>query len=87
MKVKVGDAVVVKQLKTTTQPPWDPKPFKVTEVKGTKLFLEKGGKSKVKSLDKCKLVKLPPHTPTNPYLCKLNCKINAILIYENLRKQ
>ena len=33
--VKVGDKVLVAQRKTTTEPPFDPTPYTITEVKGT----------------------------------------------------
>ena len=40
--VRVGDKVLVKQEKTTTKPPWDPNPYKVTKVKGTKITASRG---------------------------------------------
>ena len=59
VKIKPGDKVVVKQEKTTTQLPWDPRPYMVTKVKNTKIFLERDAKPKIRSIEKCKLVKLP----------------------------
>ena len=38
--VKVGDKVLVAQRKTTTEPPFDPTPYTITEVKGTQADLE-----------------------------------------------
>ena len=51
--------MVVKQDKTTTQPPWDPRLWIVRKVKGTQLHLERDGKLRVRSMDKCKLIKSP----------------------------
>ena len=49
--INVGDSVAVKQDKTTTQPPWDPRLWTVKKVKGTQLQLERDGKSRIRSLD------------------------------------
>ena len=48
---------LLKQDKTTLQPPWDPKLFRVTKVKETKIYMERDGKPKIRCQDKCKLVK------------------------------
>ena len=34
IEYKVGDKVLIKQKKTTTQPPFDPRPYTITEVEG-----------------------------------------------------
>ena len=59
VEINPGDSVVIEQDKTTLQPPWDPEPFKVTKEKGTKIYMEKDSKPKIRSQDKCKLEKLP----------------------------
>ena len=56
-EIKVGDQVLVKQNKTTTRPPWDPKPYLVVKVKQSKIFLERDGRSQVRNIKKCKLLK------------------------------
>ena len=38
--IKPWDYVVVKQEKSTVNPPWDVKPYLVKEVHGTKLYLK-----------------------------------------------
>ena len=40
MEMNPGDMVVVKQEKSSLHPSWDPRPFTITKVKGTKVFLE-----------------------------------------------
>ena len=40
MEMDPGDTVVVKQEKLSLHPPWDPRPFAITKVKGSKVFLE-----------------------------------------------
>ena len=59
VEMNPGDTVVIKKKKSSLHPPGDPGPFTITKVKGTKVFLERDGKPKVRSKDKCKLVKLP----------------------------
>ena len=54
-----GDTVVVKKDKSSLYPPWDPRPFTVTNVKGTKVFLEWDDQPKVRFKDNCKLIKFP----------------------------
>ena len=45
--VNVGDQIVLKQKKSTVNPPYDPRPYRVTKVQGTKLFIERDGKVKL----------------------------------------
>ena len=59
VEINPGDTVVVKQDRLSLHPPWDPRPFTITKVKGTKVFLEQDGKPKVRSKNKSKLVKIP----------------------------
>ena len=63
--ILVGDEVLVKQEKTTTKPPWDPNPYKVTEVKGTKITATRGHKERTRNVDKVKvLIKRPKYLKT-----------------------
>ena len=57
--INVGDQVLVKQKKTTTRPPWDPIPYLVENVKNSKIFLTRNGRSKVRNIEKCKLLRGP----------------------------
>jgi hypothetical protein len=58
--VLVGDEVLVKQDKTTTKPPWDPKPFKVVEVKGTQVTATRGQMERTRNVEKMKVLKKRP---------------------------
>ena len=59
MDIQVGDQVLVKQDKTMTRPPFDPDPYRVTEVKGTQMTGKKNesgedeeaGAQTIKNLD------------------------------------
>ena len=69
MEVKPGDVGVVKQEKTSVQPPWNPKPWNVMKVYGTKLYLEREGKCKVlKAPEKggSQQTELPPRYKEQP---------------------
>ena len=52
--VKPGDRVLIKQKKTTTAPPYNPKPFVVTSVKGNQLTLNDGEKKRIRDKNKIK---------------------------------
>ena len=56
-EIKPGDMVLVKQQKTTTKPPFDPKPYQVKEVKGTQITVIRGKQQKVRSKEKVKLLR------------------------------
>ena len=59
-EVKEGDKVLIKRKKTTTKSPWDPDAYKVKEVKGDRLKLERNGSK----LDRAKgKVKVVPERP------------------------
>ena len=63
--VLVGDKVLVKQEKTTVKPPWDPNPYKVTQVKGTKITAARGQRERTRNVDKVKvLTKRPKYLET-----------------------
>ena len=56
-EIKPGDKVLVKQQKTTTKPPFDPKPYQVKEVRGTQITVIRGKQEKVRSKEKVKLLR------------------------------
>jgi hypothetical protein len=55
-EIKEGDSVMIKQQKTTVKPPFDPKPFTVTKVKGSQVTAERGSKVRVRNKAKVKLI-------------------------------
>ena len=55
-----GDNILIKQQKTTTKPPYDPKPYTVTKVKGTQITAVRGDQVKLRNAAKCKLLKDRP---------------------------
>ena len=66
-KIQPGDRVLIKQQKTTIKPPFDPKPYVVTEVKDTQVTAVRGQKVRVRNKAKVKLLtERPEHLkPTN----------------------
>ena len=50
--------VMIQQRKTTTQTPWDPKPFTVTKVKRSQVEVKRGGEIKRRALNLIKKIKL-----------------------------
>ena len=59
-EIKTGDRVLAKQQKTSINPPFDPKPYTVTEVKGTQVTAKRGGKEMKRNKVKMKVVKDRP---------------------------
>ena len=59
-EVSKGDKVLVKQKKSSINPPFDPRPYTVTEVKGTQVTATRGGKERKRNQAKMKLVKGRP---------------------------
>ena len=59
-KVLVGDKVLLKQTKTTTKPPWDPKPMKVVKVKGTQITARRGEFERTRNIEKFKILRKRP---------------------------
>ena len=65
--IKPGDKVLIKQEKTTVKPPFDPKPYVVTEVKGTQVTARRGDRIRVRNKAKVKLVEeRPAHLKYRP---------------------
>ena len=60
IEYKEGDRVLIKQKKTTTKPPFDPKPYTITKVEGMQVTAERGDKIRVRNKAKWKLVKERP---------------------------
>ena len=58
--IQPGDNVLIKQQKTTVKPPFDPKPYCVTDVKGTQVTAVRGRQKKVRNKEKVKLLKDRP---------------------------
>ena len=61
-EVKIGEKVLLEQQKTTVHPPFDPDPFVVTEVRGTRVEATRktDGKVRVRNLAKWKILKPRP---------------------------
>ena len=59
-QIQPGDKVLIKQQKTTVKPPFDPKPYCVTEVKGTQVTAVRGRQKKVRNKEKVKVLKDRP---------------------------
>ena len=61
----MGDKVLIKQEKTTTKPSRDPNPYKVVEIKETKITAKRGQKERTRNVDKMKiLTKRPDYLET-----------------------
>ena len=56
-EVKPGDQVMVQQRKSTVKTPWDPRPYTVTQVKGSQVELKRGEDRKRRALNLVKKVK------------------------------
>ena len=59
-KVEIGDKIMVKQKKSTLKTPWDPEPFKVVGVEGSRVTAERGDQRKVRAKNNIKVVKERP---------------------------
>ena len=55
-----GDEVLIQQTKSSVKSPWDPEGFKVKEVKGSKVTLQRGEETKTRAKNNVKLVKKRP---------------------------
>ena len=56
----VGDCILLKQQKTTIKPPFDPKPYIITKIKGTQITASRGNQVKLRNMAHCKLLKKRP---------------------------
>ena len=59
-EVKPGDKVLVQQKKSTLKTPWDPVPYEVTEVKGSRVRVQRGDDMKDRAKNNIKVVKERP---------------------------
>ena len=59
--LKKGDQVLIKQEKTTIKPPYDPRPYTVVEIKGTKITAERDGQTRSRNKAKFKKIWNRPH--------------------------
>ena len=76
ISIKAGDKVLLKQQKKVLQPPFDPNPYEVEEVKDTRLTLKRGSRKIKRSMNKVKKVvprperlkknRPGPNTPSTP---------------------
>ena len=72
--IKVGDNILVKQRKSTTQPPYDPSPYKVTKVKGNQISADRHGKRRIRDKNQIKLLPSRPITLTPSWEHGINVK-------------
>ena len=61
--INEGDKVLIKQNKSTTRPPFDPKPFHVVKVKGSQLTMKHGNQTRIRDKGHIKLVQGASPTP------------------------
>ena len=59
-EVKPGDKVLVQQKKSTLKTPWEPVPYEVTEVKGSRVRVQRGDLMKNRAKNNIKVVKERP---------------------------
>jgi hypothetical protein len=57
-EIEVGDEVLLKQKQSKSQPPYDPHPYKVTDVHGHQITAEKEGRAMTRDAQKWKRIKL-----------------------------
>ena len=58
--VKPGDKILVKREKTTIKSPWDPEPYSVVEVRGSKVAARRGEQTKDRAKNHIKVLKPRP---------------------------
>ena len=58
--VREGDLALIKQKKSTTKQPWDPRPYRVSQVKKTRITGERDGKIRTRNIEKWKILKERP---------------------------
>ena len=58
--VKPGDKILVKREKTTTKSPWDPSPYSVVKVQGSKVTATRGEQTRARAKNHIKVVKERP---------------------------
>ena len=58
--IKVGDKILIQRKKSSLKSPWDPEPFEVVEVKGSKVKGSRGSEVKERAKNRIKQVKERP---------------------------
>ena len=59
--ISVGDNVLIRQNKTTTKPPFDPKPYTVTNVQGNQISMQRpNGSSRIRDKNQVRKMKARP---------------------------
>ena len=56
-EVKLGDQIMIQQRKSTIKTPWDPRPYTVTQVKGSQVEVKRGDEVKRRALNLIKKIK------------------------------
>ena len=59
-EVKIGDKVLLWRKKTTTKQPYDPDPYKVTQIVGTQVTGERRGKQRIRNIERWEVVRPRP---------------------------
>ena len=59
-EVQPGDRVLLKREKSTIKSPWDPQPYKVVQVEGSKVTTQRGEEKKARAKNHIKVVKERP---------------------------
>ena len=62
-QIRVGDQVLLSQIKSKLKPPYDPKPYQATDIKGHQITATRGNKSLTRDAQKWK--KFEPGIPLN----------------------
>ena len=60
-EVQVGDKIMIKQKKSSVKTPWDPEPYNVVGIKGSKVTAQRGEQMRERAKNNIKVVK---HRPT-----------------------
>ena len=58
--ISPGDEILIQQKKTTIKPPWDPRPFTVVDVHGSKVEGQRGEEVKFRAKNRVKMLKERP---------------------------
>jgi transposase InsO family protein len=64
--IRPGDSVLIQRKKTTLRTPWDPEPFRVIKVEGSRVTGRRGQEEKARAKNRLKVVKPRPRTWETP---------------------
>lgn len=59
-EVQLGDNIMIKQKKSSVKTPWDPQPYKVVGIKGSKVTAQRGDQTRERAKNNIKVVKPRP---------------------------